>query len=160
MIEQLRQRLDAERTDSKRNRERLGKLESALAGKRIERDRVLALFRKGRITEKDLDRQMDQINREEAGLRANIEHLSAGLQGVADATAHLQSTQALLEKLCARLDQGVSWEVKRQLIEALVGRIRIDTTEENGKRSASITVTYRFSSIGVCTGRGSWRPPA
>jgi len=49
----------------------------------------------------------------------------------------------LLEKLRGRLDQGLSWEVKRQLVEALVGGIRIDTCEEDSKRCASVTVTYR-----------------
>jgi hypothetical protein len=62
--------------------------------------------------------------------------------------------QALLEKLGSRLEQGVSWEVKRQLVEALVGAIRIDTIEESGTRFASIIVTCRFaSSIDTCTGR-------
>jgi hypothetical protein len=128
-------------------------LENALDGKGIERDRILALFRKSRINESDLDRQMDQIGREEAGLRANIEDLAATLRGVADGAAQLQSTQALLEKLRGRLDQGIFWEVKRQLVEALVGGIRIDTCEEDGRRCASIAVTYRFaSSIATCTG--------
>jgi hypothetical protein len=46
--------------------------------------------------------------------------------------------------------------VKRQLIEALVGGIRIDTCEEDGKRCASVAVAYRFaSSVDTCTGRGS-----
>ena len=153
VIEQLQQRLAAERSDSKRSRERLARLEDALAGKVSERDRILALFRKGRINEPDLDRQMDQIEREEAGLRTNIEDLSATLRGVADGAAQLQSTQALLEKLRGRLDQGISWEVKRQLVEALVGGIRIDTCDEDGKRCASIVVTYRFaSSIATCRG--------
>jgi site-specific DNA recombinase len=161
VIEQLQQRMAAERSDSKRTRERLARLEDALAGKGIERDRILGLFRRGRISEPDLDGQMDQIDREEAGLRANIEDLAATLRGVADGAAQLQSTQALLDKLRGRLDQGISWEVKRQLIEALIGSIRIDTIEEEGKRSASIVVTYRFaSSIATCTGKGSWRPPA
>jgi site-specific DNA recombinase len=153
VIEQLRQRLAAERSDSHRSQERLSRLEDALASQTTGRDRILTLFRKGRITDEDLERQMDQIDREEAGIRANIEELSAGLRGVADATAQLQSTQALLEKLRGRLEQGVSWEVKRQLIEALVGGIKIETTEENGKRCASVVVTYRFApSVATCTG--------
>jgi site-specific DNA recombinase len=169
VIEQLQQRLAAERSDSKRSRERLARLENALAAKGIERDRVLGLFRRGRIGETDLDRQMDQIGTEEASLRANIDDLAATLRGVADGAAQLQSTQALLEKLRGRLDAGLSWEVKRQLVEALVGGIRIDTCEEDGKKCASIVVTYRFaSSIATCTGTracGNWslervyRPP-
>jgi site-specific DNA recombinase len=152
VIEQLRARIASERSDSKRGRERLALLENSLARKTGERDRILGLFRKGRIRETDLDRQMDQIDREEASIRANIESLAATLRGVADAGAQLESTQALLEKLRTRLDQGLSWETKRQLIEALVGSIRIDTVEEDGTKRASVAVTYRFaSSIAVCT---------
>ena len=122
---------------------------------------MLSLFRKSRISEADLDRQMDQIDSEVAGLRANIEDVRATLRDVTDGAARLQSTSAVLEALRDRLEQGISWEVKRQLIEALVGGIRIDTSEEGGKRCASVSVTYRFaSSIGTCTDRGSWRPPA
>jgi len=161
VIELLQKRMAAERSDSKRSRDRLARLEDNLAGKITERDRILGLFRKGRISEKDLDKQLDQIGQEETAIRANMEDLAATLRGVGDETAQLQSTQALLEKLVGWLDQGVSWEVKRQLVEALVGGIRIETTEEGGKKVASIVVTYRFaSSIAACTDTGSWPPPA
>ena len=141
MIELLQQR-----SDSKRSQEHLGRLEDGLTAKITERNRILTLFRKGRINEVDLDRQMDQIDREEAGLRSNIEDVSARVLG-ADGVGRVQSAEELLEKLRGRFDAGVSWEVKRHLIEALVGVIRIDTSEENGKRCASIAITYRF---GIC----------
>jgi len=161
VIRQLQERLVAERSDSRRQQERLGRLENTLAGKAVERNRILGLFRKGRISEADLERQMDEIDSEETGLRAQIEELSSGIRGVANVSAQIQSTQALLEKLRGLLDQGLSWEIKRQLIEALVGGIRIDTQEEGGKRCASIVVTYRFAgSIATCTGKDSWRQPA
>ena len=161
VIKQLQERLAAERSDGKRQQERLGRLESALAAKTAERDRILRLFRKRRIREADLEHQMDEIEGEESGLQAQIGDLSSGLRGVADVAAQIQSTKALLENLCDRLDKGLSWEIKRQLIEALVGAIRIDTHEEDGKRCASIVVTYRFAgSIATCTGTGSSRPPA
>ncbi len=160
VIALLQQRMAAERSDSKRSRDRLARLEDNLAGKVTERDRILSLFRKGRITEKDLDKQLDQISQEETAIRANMEDLTATLRGVTDETAQLQSTQALLQKLRGRLDQGISWEVKRQLVEALVGGVRIETIEEVGKKLASIIVTYRFaSSIATCTDRDSWPPP-
>jgi site-specific DNA recombinase len=161
VMELLQQRLAAERKDSQRSQDRLRRLEDALAEKITERDRILGLFRKSRISEGDLDCQLDQIGGEEAGIRANIEDVSATLRDVGDETAQLQSTQVLLEKLRGGLDQGVSWEVKRHLVEALVGSIKIDTQEENGKRCASVAVTYRFaSSIATCTGRSSGRRQA
>jgi site-specific DNA recombinase len=152
VVEQLQQRLAAEQSDSKHSQEHLGRLENGLAAKITERDRILTLFRKGIISESDLEGQLDQISREEAGLRANIEDVSARLSGVSDGAAQLQSAPALLQKLRGRLDAGVSWGVKRQLIEALVGGIRIDTCQMDGKRCASLAVTYRFASLAnTCT---------
>ena len=102
----MRERLAAERSDNHRVQERLAQLEDALASKKTERDRILTLFRKGRICDQHLSPQLDQIDRAESGLRAQIEELSAELRGVANMTAQLQSTQALLEKLRGRLEQG------------------------------------------------------
>jgi len=63
------------------------------------------------------------------------------------------SQKGLLAKLRERLDRPLSWECKRQLIEVLVGGIRVDTIDEDGKRSAIVTVTYRFAdSVNNCTG--------
>jgi site-specific DNA recombinase len=161
VTDKLQQRLLSERGNSKRSQEHLRKLEGALESKGAERDKILGLFRKGLINENVLERQLGQIGQEENALRANIEDVSSKLRGVADGTAQLQSTQALLDKLRGQLDAGVSWEVKRQLIEALVGGIRIETHEEDGKRCASVVVTYRFvSSVDARTDRGSSRPRA
>ena len=99
-------RIADEHTNSKRNQEHMERLEGSLATKITERDRILELFRKGLINENDLERQLDQIGREEAALRANIEDVSARLRGVADGAAQLQSAEALLEKLRGRLDAG------------------------------------------------------
>src|ERR1039457_6858668 len=93
VIEQLQQRIAVERRDSHRSRERLTKLEGALAAKTEERDRILALFRKGVINENDLGRQLNQISQEEAALRANIDDVTATLRGVTDGAAQLQSAQ-------------------------------------------------------------------
>jgi DNA-binding transcriptional regulator YiaG len=50
-----------------------------------------------------------------------------------------------LAKLRKRLDEPVSWEMKRRLIEVLVAGVRMDTVEECGVKQSKITVTYRFS---------------
>jgi hypothetical protein len=48
----------------------------------------------------------------------------------------------------------LSWELKRELVEKLVGGMRVDTFQENGKRCAAVTVTYRFAStVDTCTDR-------
>lgn len=81
-----------------------------------------------------------------------MEDASDKLKGAADVTTQLQSTESLLENLRGRIAAGLRWEVKRQLVDALVGGIRIDTTQDGGDKRASIVVTYRFASVSpACT---------
>ena len=47
-----------------------------------------------------------------------------------------------------RLDQPVSWELKRKLMEVLVAGIRVETVEEDGVKQGKITVSYRFNEPG------------
>jgi hypothetical protein len=156
VIEQLQQRIAAERKDAKPTRDRLMKLEDTLEEKTEERDRILGLFRKGRIKEDALNVQMDQIDREEAALKVRIDDLATQLRGTEAGAARLGSASAVLAKLRARLDEPISWERKRQLIETLVEGVRVDTFHENGKRCAAVTVTYRLASrVDICTDRGS-----
>ena len=56
----------------------------------------------------------------------------------------LESTADLLRELNRRLDEPLTWEVQRQLVELLVEAVRVDTIETNGKRRSQVTVTYRF----------------
>jgi transcriptional regulator with XRE-family HTH domain len=71
--------------------------------------------------------------------------LRGKMAGADSIGANLNSAQALLEKLRKRLDEPVSWEMKRRLIEVLVAGVRVETVEECGVKQSKITVTYRFS---------------
>jgi hypothetical protein len=58
----------------------------------------------------------------------------------------------MLEKLREKLDAGVTWELKRQLVEVLVDGITVDTTDTGTSREAVVNVRYRFvSSLHTCT---------
>ena len=115
------------------------------AQKANERSRVVGLYRRGRLTDADLDAQMEEIGKEESALESQIAELLGKMAGADSIGANLNSAQALLEKLRKRLDEPVSWEMKRRLLEALVAGVRVDTGEECGVKQSKITVTYRFS---------------
>ena len=67
--------------------------------------------------------------------------------------AALASVPALLEKLREKLDVGVTWELKRQLVEVLVDGMTIDTVGTGAARQAIVRVRYKFvSSLHACTG--------
>jgi transcriptional regulator with XRE-family HTH domain len=145
VLQQLQARLESDAQGTDQTRERLKRLENLLAEKVTERHRVVALYRRGRLTDAALDDQMEEIGKEEAGLQSNIDDLRAKLDGVDSVSGAVSSAEVLLANLRTRLDQPVSWEQKRKLVEVLVAGVRVDTVETCGVKQAKITVTYRFS---------------
>jgi hypothetical protein len=146
VLQQLRRQQAAERQASAGRRAKLAGVQEALGKQEEERARVLGLYRKGRIGEEAVERQMQEMAEEEVALRAEMAELARQLEGVDTATAQLDAAAGVLEKLEARLREPLSWELRRELIESLVEQVRVDTRQHGDHREASITVTYRFSS--------------
>jgi site-specific DNA recombinase len=152
VVEHLRARLASDVRGAGSSRAQVMRLENTLRQKASERDKVVGLFRRGRIETAALDRQLDDIAKEETALRTQIELITSKLRGVEAGDQNLASAEALLQKLRRRLDEPISWEIKRQLIEIFVAGIRMDTIEVSGKKANAVAVTYRFaSSVDNCT---------
>jgi site-specific DNA recombinase len=152
VIKHLQARLRGEASDVGKNRARLDRLQGLLAAKTDERNKVVGLYRKGRLNESELDQQLLDIDREAEGLADQIEELVRKLGGADSNQVALESTEALLTRLRERLDESLSFEQKRQLVELLVGGIRIETIRGGPKPENIVTVTYRFPSVtGNCT---------
>jgi site-specific DNA recombinase len=145
VLEQLHARLDSDARGSDQTRKQVTRLEGLLAQKATERSRMVGLYRRGRLTDAELDAQMDEIGKEEAALEAQIAELGGRIASADSIAGNIDSAQALLASLRKRLDEPVSWEQKRRLIEVLVAGVRVDTIEECGVKQNRITVTYRFS---------------
>ena len=116
-----------------------------MAQKATERSRVVGLYRRGRLTDADLDAQMDEIGKEETALEAQIAEMGGKIAGADSIAGNIGSAQTLLAELRKRLNQPISWEQKRRLIEVLVAGVRVETVEESGVKQTRTTVTYRFS---------------
>jgi len=145
VLEQLQARLESDAKDSEQIRRQVSRLDGLLAQKAAERSRVVGLYRRGRLDEADLDAQMEEIGKEETALEAQAAELRSRIAGAESIGATISSAQALLERLRRRLDEPVSWDHKRRLIEVLVAGVRVDLAEDCGVRQNKITVTYRFS---------------
>jgi site-specific DNA recombinase len=145
VLQQLHDRLASDAKGSDKTRQHITRLEGLLAKKAEERNRVLGLFRRGRLDDKALDAQMDEIGREETALERQLEELRGKVISAESIAVTVSSAEALLAKLRKRLDVPVSWAIKRQLVEILVANIRVDTTESWGVKQAGITVNYRFA---------------
>ena len=145
VLEKLHARLESDSKGSDQTRKQITRLEGLLEQKATERGRMVGLYRRGRLTDAELDTQMDEIGKEETALEIQIAELGGRISGADSIAGNISSAQALLASLRKRLDQPVAWEQKRSLIEVLVAGIRVDTVEECGVKQAKTTVTYRFS---------------
>jgi site-specific DNA recombinase len=152
VLQELHRRMAGQLTSSGRPKQKLERLHLSLQNKSAERDRVIGLFRRGRITDAQLDEQMNDIEAEEQALSQAIAELDQGAAHASQQAEYLVSAETLLNQLRTRLDEPLSWELKRQLIEVLVGNVRIDTAEHDGKKAGTAIATYRFaSSVVTCT---------
>lgn len=65
VLEQLQERLRGGQGDAEDTLKQIARLEGLIAQKATERSRVIGLFRRGRVSEADLDAQLDEIGKEE-----------------------------------------------------------------------------------------------
>jgi site-specific DNA recombinase len=111
ILDRLAAKLAQSTGDVDQFRARVSERERDLAAKANERDAVIRLFRQGRIDATALDRQLDDIEREETTLRAEIDRLAASARAVEDAQTRLATARDLLAELNRRFDGPITWEV-------------------------------------------------
>lgn len=145
VLQQLHSRLESDAKGTEETRQQIARLQSLIGKKVDERNRVVGLFRRGRLDDGTLDQQMDEIDEEEIGLQRQLEEFRGKLSSTESIAETVRSAEGLLAKLRKRLDGPVSWELKRQLVEILVAGIRVDTTESWGVRQTEVTVNYRVA---------------
>ena len=133
----------------------LDKLTAQRQQKVAERDRILALFRRGRIDEEVLDQQLDLIQSETATLQAQIDSASRAL-ALPDRVTQLEAAAKLLQELQRELqEQPISPELQRRLVEILVESMEARTVERWGVPTSEIVIRYRFSgrrNLPCCSG--------
>jgi site-specific DNA recombinase len=144
LLERLRERFAAQDGERQSRQKELDSFKTRLEEKNAERDRMLGLFRRGRIDEASLDQHLDTIDAEAAGLQAEIETASRALSAN-NRAAQLQSAESLLATLRQRLAGPISPELRRRIVEVLVEKVQADTVERWGVQHSEITITYRFS---------------
>jgi site-specific DNA recombinase len=123
---QLRERLaDVSRADEERKR-----LARELAGKEQERERVLDLFRRGRITSAECDRDLDKVAAETRELREMLDALRTRAEMAAASEAYLSDVGVALAQMRDRMDEIDATNDRaamREQIELLVPRIVLHT---------------------------------
>ena len=162
VIHQVRAELASRQSNLDRTTETEALLQVSLEAKEVERGRVISLYRRGRIDDVDIDRQLTEIDEEVAAVRERLAELHGQENDVDDARSRLDSVETLLLDLSQRLEDGIDWDTKRRVVEELVGVVRVDPSSRRSGRSEMLaTVTYHFNTpIENRTGTGSSRPRA
>src|SRR5206468_3439895 len=123
---QLRARLaDASQADEQRK-----SLARELASKEQERERVLDLFRRGRITAAECDRDLDKVTAESRSIRELLDALRTRAEMTAASEAYLSDVGAALSRMQGRMDEierTSDLVAMREQIELLAPRIVIRT---------------------------------
>ncbi|MDH3604532.1 MAG: recombinase family protein, partial [Candidatus Tectomicrobia bacterium] len=144
-LEALQQQLDSrlsETSNVQRERERLSQ---ALLVKDQEKERILTVFRRGRINIDELEHHLEAIHREEADLKQRLGALDAQRQVIDAMTDHFRDANALLGRLRDRLlglDGPTDPLTKHQIITQLVSGVRIETDLTVRPKNAHISITY------------------
>lgn len=127
---------------------------AALAEKEQERERVLTLYRRGRLTLADVEAQLEAVAREAEVLRDRIAAIDAQSDLARARQMRFAEAASVLAELRATLDeieQTNDWQARRFIIETLVKEIRVETVVVSGQRCANVRVTYWFGR-GSCSG--------
>jgi site-specific DNA recombinase len=161
---QLRDRLaDAGRSEDQRRQ-----LARELVGKEQERERVLDLFRRGRITAAECDRDLDKVAAEAREIREMLDSLRARAEMTAASEAYLSDVAAALARMRGSMDEIERTNDRgamRAYIELLAPRIVIETqitgTRPSGRQikatTALVTLAYRseFEVVGLTGSPGT-----
>jgi site-specific DNA recombinase len=150
-VHMLAARMSGQAGEAEVKHSELARVLSELDAYQAERDRVVALWRKGRIGERDLDRQRDDIAREDADKQQKRNRIMAELQSTNDQQDRMAHARALLQRLHAQLDHApITLDEQREAIQSIVAGIRVETweagisTRGKVKHEAHVTVAYCF----------------
>jgi len=117
-----------------------------------ERRTALDLRIRGRLSDPELEEQLDRIGGERAALQARLAASEAPVSEVVP-----QEVRDLLSEVRARLDGGLDEAQRQEIVRLLVGIVVHTSVAEDGSKSAKALVTYRFPGVvPTCTGTGSW----
>jgi site-specific DNA recombinase len=129
-IEQAQRELRARMSDASQNETRRQALARELAGKEQERERVLSLFRRGRITSAEAERELDAVATESAQLREMLDAMRVRAEMAAASEGYLADVGAALAQMQGNLDQierTDDWRARRELISLLAPSITVET---------------------------------
>lgn len=119
----------------------------------IEKELILDLFRKKRISFDDVEKQLAKIEIEKSTLTNRALNLESNLHKENMSSIQKANIAELLLNLKERIskDEEISFELKREIIKTLIDSIIVNTVQgENDKPNTILQINYKFGVVN-CT---------
>jgi site-specific DNA recombinase len=123
------------------------RLEVQIAEKEVERARVLSSWRRGKISEAEADRELDDVAKEAALLRSDLVSIRSSEEMARATDAYFDEAEEMLACMREELDEverTANRARKRRIVERLVRRVEVRTEERGGRRVAVPRAYYWF----------------
>lgn len=137
----------------------IAKLKQSLTEKVNEKNNILTLFRKGIITEDEVEYQIKDIRAEEEKISNLITTLKQRIISSEHENALIENMSAKLEYYHNKID-NLSFEEKYDVVKLLVKSIIAETVVVNGEKTSQFHIIYNLVKLDNCMDMGSWKPPA
>jgi site-specific DNA recombinase len=147
-LAEAKRQLETRRSQSPSMEQEQRGLQQALAEKAVERERVMTMFQRGRLTLDEAEARIDAVETEAAQLRTLLTGLQAQHEITETFAAHYAQTSTLLAALSADLEaveRSNDLARKRQVVELLVAGIRVDTQMMPHGKEAQVAITYSLT---------------
>lgn len=148
VLEEIQSRLaEGDRGTEKLEKE-YSRYESALKSNESEKVRMIDAYAKAIIDEPSLIASLQRIQQGKTQIEAQMGHIELELAKVANQQQQCETTWQLMQRLNHILNGELTYEVKREIVDALVDWIRVDTHGEGKDKRATVQVHYRFENPG------------
>ncbi|GGH16965.1 recombinase family protein [Paenibacillus segetis] len=147
-LQELEDGMIVKRSETEDYKNEIFIIKKSIDDKETERQSILNLYRQKMITALDVEKQLQGIMQESINLENRIKELNALIEAEKHISIKFDSAEKLLLDFRSKIENDPPFEVKRQIIKALVKEITVITDgpeDGNSKRKkAEVKVRYNF----------------
>ncbi|MDU2064364.1 MAG: recombinase family protein [Sporomusaceae bacterium] len=146
VLQSINQKIEETKVETRNYEEELKLITSSIQQVDAERQSILDLYRKKLISSADIETQFSKINMESELLLKKKNEIESLLAANDSSVARANSAEDYLAYLRNKIKDGnPSFQQKREIVKAIVEKIKVRNIDINGKTEIDIKILYRFS---------------
>ncbi|MCM0648688.1 recombinase family protein [Clostridium swellfunianum] len=146
VVELIRENLEDTNNKITSLKRQKDQLQVSINTKEEEKQSILDLFRRKIISATDVEKQLSKINDELLVNQELVIDLDKQINSQSILEQKFNSVELLLATMKEKIENGITFKDKRDIVKTLVKRIDVYTIEQlNGRKSVDIKVKYSFT---------------